>query len=165
MYRLLFIALSATFLLWQCQPASNEQTEEQGSTPTEATAAAEPQYPSLPRETLQMLIDSCDYIDYMFYHANFSMSQSQKPAILGTLSGISSQPPVIQACQADGRVFFQVDGENAVEADIFINNGCAYYIFLKDGRYTYANLMTQQGFGYYANIFKQIPTAPQGGQQ
>ncbi|MCB0639854.1 MAG: hypothetical protein KDC54_24695 [Lewinella sp.] len=159
----LFVLL-LTLLSWQCQPAAPAD-DEAAETTTEqpaATVQGTVEYPSIPASTMRYLADSCDYIDFIFYRANFSMSQSEGGAIRNTLAGVSTQPPVINPnCQATGRIFFQVQGINAVEADFFIENGCAYYIFLEDGQYKYANLMTQQGFGVYQNIINQARSAPQ----
>jgi hypothetical protein len=162
-YSIFFVLLLA-WVSWQCQPAAPQNDSGATEATTTTQAQGTPQYPSIPASTMQYLAENCDYVDFIFYRANFSMSQSTASAIRNTLAGISTQLPVINPdCPATGRIFFQVEGVNAVEADFFIENGCAYYIFLENGQYTYANKMTEQGMAAYLNIIKQaLQVQPQG---
>ena len=155
---LFFLFLSAACLL-QCQPsgASEADQSEQETTTATTENTGQATYPSISSETMKMLWDSCDYIDYIFYNTNFSMSQNQRPAIQASIAGISTTPALIKpTCQAVGRIFFQVEGVNAMEADIFLGPDCFYYVFLENGQYAYANMMTEEGRGFYANIFNQV---------
>lgn len=109
------------------------------------------------------LLQNCDYIDFIFYGTNFSMSQKEPGAIRGTLAQISTTPArVIDTCQPIGRIFFQVDGQNAEEADIFFGGNCLYYIFLENGSYAYGNQMTEQGQSFYTSVFQNVQTQSSG---
>jgi hypothetical protein len=143
-------------------------TAEQATTPPPpaATAPAPPAaaaaeaptspYPSISAEKMKYLYDNCDYVDFVFYSTNFSMSQDQKPAIQTTLSGVSTTPArVVASCKPIGRIFFQVDGQNAAEADIFLGGPCLYYLFLEDGNYVAGNQMTQGAMEFYQKVFAQ----------
>lgn len=123
-----------------------------------APAASHPVlYPSVAPETVKMLWDKCDYIDFVFYYLNFSMSQKEPQSIKGTIAHISADVPGIDPnCKPIGRLFFQSEGKNVLEADIFYSNGCAYYIFYEDGKYAYANKMMPAGAQFFDNIFKQV---------
>lgn len=154
--------------LWACQggqadqstsssPAATPATEAQPNNADGAATAGEATYPSIPVDKVKMLWDNCDYVDFVFYYLNFSMSQKVQNSIRQTIAHISSDVPKINPnCQPIGRIFFQSDGKNISEADIFYSNGCSYYIFYEDGKYAYANLMLPQGAQFYDNIFKQV---------
>lgn len=166
MDRFLYFLLALSLLFTACQDTSSTVAEQTQTAPAEeapTAVAPSPQYPSVAEETIKMLWDSCDYIDFVFYATNFSMSQNQQPAIRTTLQGISTLVPTINpTCQPAGRIFFQVDGLNRAEADIYLGQDCLYYVWLENGQYTYANLMTEQGVAFYQNIFAQMQST--GGQ-
>ena len=160
--RYLFFLCLSTACLLQCQSNATSEANQAEETATATTTenTGEAVYPSISTETMRMLWDNCDYIDFVFYNTNFSMSQNQQPAIRTTISGVSTTPALIKpTCQAAGRIFFQVDGANALEADIYLGPDCFYYVFLENGEYAYANFMTEQGRGFYDNIFSQIQQA------
>lgn len=131
--------------------------------PPAPTPAAE-QYESIPIDRLEHLFYNCDYIDYVFYQTNFSLSQSEKAAIQTTLAAIGADAPTIDSnCQPVGRIFFQVDGQNAEEADIYLSApNCMYYIWMENGKPAYANMMTEKAVQFYASVFQQVQQgAPQ----
>lgn len=168
MQRFLYIALALISLSFvQCNsnteaPAEETTTTETTTTPPTTDEAVTQPYPSITGEKMRHLYDNCDYIDYVFYGTNFSMSQNQQSAIRSTLSGISTSPAsVVASCQPVGRVFFMIDGENVEEADLFFGGSCLYYLFLENGTYSYGNQLTESGFAFYQRIFEQVST--QGG--
>ena len=112
---------------------------------------------------MRNLYDNCDYIDFVFYNTNFSMSQNQQAAIRSTLGTVSTTPAkVLDKCQPIGRVFFQIEGKNAEEADLFYGGDCLYYLFFKDGKYAYGNQLTEGGLAFYQKIFANVSTQGQG---
>lgn len=146
-----------------CQKGTSSTTDTAVTTPAPAETPAAPAtaasatYPSIAGETVKMLWDKCDYIDFVFYYLNFSMSQKVQNSIRATIAQISTAVPEIDPnCQPIGRIFFQAEGVNIMEADIFYSNGCAYYIFYEDGKYAYANQMLPTAEKFYDNIFKQV---------
>ncbi len=157
------LLLLASLLFSQCQSGTTDQSQEgtQTEAPVTTETPASP-YPSITQEKMMYLYENCDYIDFVFYTTNFSMSQNVQGAIRTTLGTVSTTPAkILSTCQPVGRVFFQVDGQNAEEADLFYGGACLYYLFLEDGTYTYGNQLTEGGFEFYQNIFKSA--AAQGG--
>jgi hypothetical protein len=139
--------------LWSCQPGGKSGNEGQQTA-----------YPSIPLDTIAMLWDQCDYIDYVFYYQDFSISQNQRGDIQLALRHISEEPPVIDPkCQPQGRIFYQVDGVNRLEGDLFFSQGCAYFIFYDKGKYTYANRIMPEGISFFNRVFN-ISSTPAGGQ-
>lgn len=160
-----FLLLLLVGSIAACQPkssssgdggdADNETTPAANGTSQTATSAVS--YPSIPFDTLSMLWEKCDYVDFVFYNLNFSMSQNEKVGIQSTLRHIAEDVPVInENCAPVGRIFFQVDGRNALEGDFFIGENCLYYIFYENGKKTYANSMTEMGKNFFSNIFSQM---------
>ncbi len=163
----IILVLTLSLTIMACQegqqkaPTPPDTAVEANPAPAETTpapaAAGTATYPSIAGETVKMLWDKCDYIDFVFYYLNFSMSQKVQNSIRATIAQISTTVPEIDPnCQPIGRIFFQSDGVNIMEADIFYSNGCAYYIFYEDGKYAYANRMLPTGEKFYDNIFKQV---------
>lgn len=129
-----------------------------------AAPALNPPLPSISLETAQHLFANCDYIDYIFYNTNFSVSQAEKASIQSALTHIAQQsPPGLNPnCKAIGRVYYQIQGDNYLEADIYFQDGCKYFVFYENKKPAYCNLMTDNGMAYYTNIFKQVQgTGPQ----
>ncbi|MDX1666991.1 MAG: hypothetical protein R3350_07170 [Saprospiraceae bacterium] len=123
---------------------------------------AEATYPSVPDDTVFMLWEKCDYIDFIFYNRSFSMSQDEQAQIRQTIRHISEATPVIDpACQPAGRIFFQVEGENALQGDFFFQDGCTYFLFYEDGEIKYANEMTPLGVKFYNYVFTQVGNSPE----
>jgi len=149
MTRLLSI-FAILFLLSNCNNAptpSEKVTETTVQTPP--PPPPKPTYPGLPLEKAQYLWDHCDYIDYVFFHLPISMSLYQQNSIRYSIQHIASDPPIIKSeCQPIGRIFYQEKGENIAEADIYFQEGCAYFIFMENNKKTYANNMTEQGIIY-----------------
>ena len=172
MQKFVFLSLLITSLvLLQCESQSSSATDkatdsatattETTTTPPTTSEAVSSPYPSITQEKMMNLYENCDYIDFVFYGTNFSMSQNQQPAIRSTLGGVSTTPAkVVASCQPVGRVFFQIDGQNAEEADLFFGGSCLYYLFLENGSYAYGNQLTEEGFAFYTKIFEQASTRP-----
>lgn len=120
---------------------------------------AEPQavYPVLPSELGQKLFVETDYLDFIFHNFPFSMSQSEKPSIQANISYIGSEPvyDIPATCKPIARQFYQIQGEIVIEADVYYGEGCYFYVFYQDGQAKYANMMSQNGIGFFGNILDQ----------
>ncbi|MDX1410303.1 MAG: hypothetical protein R3330_19265 [Saprospiraceae bacterium] len=130
---------------------SNSTKEEPASTP-EAQDAAYP-YPALPDELRARLWNTCDYVDIIFYESPVSMSQTEAPAIRGTLGYLAGTPAIPDAnCTSLGRISFMQQGEIIIEADMYSQNNCHYFLFLQDGNVVYAEALSNAGM----NFFRQV---------
>ncbi len=135
---------------------TTEATQQQPSAP-ETPAVATKTYPPVPKDTMQMLAEKCDFIDVVFYYESFSLSQQKKNDILGSLGHIAPEPaPVPENCKPIGRIFYQVQGVNRMEADLFFTKGCTFLLFYENNQPTYANNLTQDGISFYSNVFSQV---------
>ncbi|MCO6476760.1 MAG: hypothetical protein J5I94_09065 [Phaeodactylibacter sp.] len=152
--------------LFSCQ--SGQKDEGGGQQQGQEQAAAQPpagekRYPGLPLDTLQMLWNKCDFIDYVFYYKDFSVSQNQQADIRASLRHIADEAPAIQpACQPIGRIFYQVQGENRLEADLYFQEGCAYFVFYENGEKAYANTIMPAGIQFFNQIMSTGAQPPEG---
>jgi len=113
--------------------------------------------PTLPNALMQSLVDSADYVDYLFYEMEFSMSMDNKQGVMYALSKIGEQPAVLNpSCKPIGRIFYQIKGRNAAEADLYFSQGCTYMVFMKDNVPVYANSMSEVGKQFLNNQFSAI---------
>lgn len=162
-----FVLLLLCFsILYSCQSGPKDQGGDQQSGQQQAAAQppeGEQLYPSLPLDTLQMLWEQCDYIDYVFYYKDFSVSQNKQADIRGAIRYISEEVPAIQpACQPIGRIFYQVQGENRLEADLYFSQGCTYFIFYENGKKTYANAIMPAGVQFFNQVMGAGTPGPAG---
>lgn len=158
---LLFIMLLCT-----CGPSPNNDTPT--TEPTAVTPATTlSTFPSIPLERLQYIFENATYMDATFYNLPISINQSELQQIQATIGGIAeSTMPLEAGCTAMGHIWFQVNGKNIEEADIFYNDKCVGYLWYENGKPAYSNMMTEAGFNFYANIFAQVQSQTPGqGQQ
>lgn len=143
-------------LVFSCtQPAENDKTSSSTNT-ADAPSPTGEQLPSITIEIMQKLFDQCNYVDYLFYETNFSMSMTNKQSIQQSLTHISEQVPVLNPnCKSIGRVFYEIEGNTEIEAEIFFSNQCQYFVFMKGNQRIYANNITADGVAHFNNIFKQ----------
>lgn len=122
------------------------------------------EYPALTREILEEVWQKSDMVDYIFHELPFSMSQNNQASVRANIAYIAKtgQGPIPSKCKALGRQFFQIEGEIVLEADIYYSDDCYFYIFHHQGN-KYANVMTEQGKTFYANMIKQAMQSVQGG--
>ncbi len=151
------LILIMSLILASCQPGQKDGQEGKGGEQAATEAPPLPQgerlYPSIPIDTLQMLWQRCDFIDYVFYYTDFSVSQNKQEDIRAAIRHISEGIPLIrEECQPIGRIFYQVEGENRLEADLFFSEGCVYYIFYDKGQRAYANEIMPAGMQFYEQI-------------
>jgi len=128
---------------------------ETADTPATKTTAVE-SLPSIPVEIMQTLFDQVNHVDYLFYESNFSMSMDSKASIQQTLTHVSEKVPVLNKnCKSIGRIFYEIDGNIEIEAEIYFSDQCQHFVFMKDNKRIYANNLTPEGVAHFKNIFKQ----------
>lgn len=138
-----------------CTNNNVQKENEQKNQPVEEQLISTESYPSISREEMLVLWNNCDYIDYIFYYHDFSLSQEEKASIQAALNHVSADSPIIDpTCKPIGRIFYQVKGKNALEADIFFSDKCQFYLFYKDGKKAYANRLSNDGIVFYNNVLK-----------
>ena len=152
------LRLSLTLFLFTAVFACGSEQASTESTPVERAPATEPEgFPRLQAEGMQLLLDSVDYIDYVFYELEFSMSMDNASGIQYALAQIGPEPALRKAgCKPIGRVFYQIKGRNAMAADMFFSQGCTYFEFIEGNKVVAANEMSAVGKEFLNNQFGQI---------
>ena len=146
----LFIIVSLLSVFFSCGHSDNKTT----TTATQQTATA---LPSISFEEMKEMYEQCDFIDFIFYQFDFSMSVNAKTNIQKIVGFVAPEIPTINPnCQPTGRIFFQKNGETMIEADMYFNDICQYFIFFKDGKQVYANSMSPQGKVYFNTVFSRV---------
>jgi hypothetical protein len=163
--------LSGILLIVSLAACTNSASDQEKSTRSETPQQpAVPEgslvLPGLPIEQLKDLWEKCDFVDYIFYDLPISMSLDRKNTIQYALSHIASEPaPIPPSCKPIGRIFYQVDGENVLESDLYFTQGCAFFVFLEDGKKKYCNYITQEGAKYLNNNIQQANAVKRQMQQ
>ncbi|TXF84023.1 hypothetical protein FUA23_21340 [Neolewinella aurantiaca] len=154
---LLFVALFCT-----CGPSPAKETTAETTAPVAQEGVS---YPVIDIARLEYLFDNATYMDATFYNLPVSINQSSLPQIRSTLGGIGADPATIAPnCSPAGHIWFQVNGKNVEEADIYFQQGCTAYVWYEDGKPAYSNQMTQSGAGFYQNIINSVKQQTGGGK-
>lgn len=154
----IFFLIFSTLICFSCNEPSTSSNGKPANNQASNTVATGEKLPSITMEKMKTIWDECDYIDFVFYKTNFSMSMDKKESIQGTVRHIAQETPILNpACKSIGRVFFEIQGETFSEAEIFFQDGCQYFVFYENKKKTYANYMSQEGITHYTNLFKQFP--------
>ncbi len=114
--------------------------------------------PSISQELMDKMYAEVDYIDYIWHDLPISLSIDKKEEAY-TNVGLISQSPVgvIPAnCKPRARKFFNIKGNTIMEADVYIDQSCQFYVFIEKGKPVAANYMTQQAVEFYNGVFAQV---------
>ena len=141
------------------------ETEAASDTSPQTATTNNPIYPGLTQDLGMKIWNEGEMIDYLFHDLPFSMSQDEQASIQTNMTYISSDAvySIPKGCKPMARQFYQVGGDIILEGDIYHGNGCHFYIFLENGKPTYANQMNQKGIAFFNNIVKQAMQAREGG--
>ncbi len=129
--------------------------------PTTTQPATPHPLPSITLDEMQVLYNECDYIDFIYYNMDFSMSVNTKTNVQRVVTFVDkTQPSGSATCPAMGRIIYQKNGETLLEADMHYSQDCQHFIFYKDNKQVYANNMTPQGIAYFQQMFSQVKVVP-----
>lgn len=139
-----------------CTCAPSPKTEEAPAT-TPSSTAENLTYPSINMDRLVYLWENATYMDATFYTLPISINQSELAQIKQTIATVGQDPLVLPTtCKPTGHIWFQVNGKNIEEADIYFSPGCVGYIWYEEGKPAYSNQMTEGGIKFYNNIISSV---------
>ncbi len=165
MYRILVLLLS--FTLFSCSNGENKietnvnSSSEDKNEPKTAPATQAPDQvylPSISLDEVQILWDNCNQVDYIYYELPISTSLNDQYSIQQGLRHISEAPVPLsfkKRCKAISRVFYKNEGEDLIEAEIYFSPGCSFFVFFKEGKPAYSNLMTEAGVMHFNDILEK----------
>ena len=154
----IFGILSSTlFLLLFISCKENQNTSLAINDGKSSTMILMPNKGGIPKEQVEVIINRCSHIDFNFTELSFSMNQSEKNAIIADMSYISpeSVDAIPKTCRPMARKVYYGHGKVLLEADIYFNQECLYFVFIKDEKPIYANRMNQTGVTFYTNVLNQ----------
>ncbi len=123
-----------------------------------------PNYPSIARETMEMLWDKCTNIDLIFSNLPYSVSTNTNQESRPLLMHISTDAAFVDAkCPLTASVVYLANGQIVLEGNLYYsdNQQCSYMVFLENGQPKYANYLSQQGKDYFKQLFSTVKIEPQ----
>lgn len=143
----------------QTAPSTPETPQQTGP-----VVRADAYLPSITMEEMTHLWNTCNQMDYIFYELPISSSLSDQSSAQAHLRHVSDTPVGLkekERCgKAIGRIFYKVDGTDLFDAEVYFSGGCAFYVFFKDGKRTYSNLMTPSGVDHFNQIIAAATKGP-----
>lgn len=106
------------------------------------------------RETMQMLLNNGDHIDYIFTSLPLSMNQDGRNAMMQDMRFVSNKAMtgLPANCTPLARKIYLGNGEILLESDIYFSEGCLFQIYIKDEKPLFGNLLSQEGITFYKNL-------------
>ncbi len=159
MHRIL-VFLTLVFVL-SCNSSENknETTSEVKETQTNPPQTQQEIYlPSISLEEMESLWNNCNQADFTYYQLPISTSLSDKYSIQQSFKHVSDTPVPLDMknrCFAIARVFYKKDGDDLMDAEIYFSQGCSFFVFFKDGKPAYSNLMTNAGVKHFDQIIQK----------
>lgn len=159
-YKIILCILFAGLVMSSCE---NSGADNKNSTQKEVPNQNAAKFPELPIEIIEQLKIECDLTDFIFFDLPISMSQDNQSAIQQVIGFISpDQATHSNDCKAVARVFFAGSGESLLEADLFFNPGCQYFLFYDKGKPIWANNINTTGINFFQQVISSAQTAPKG---
>lgn len=157
--KLLIFSFLIIGLLVACNKEKGNPSSITNNTPkTQSNAQS---FKSIPQAIVMEIWNEADLLDYIFHELPFSMSQDQQASIRTNVTYISqeAQMTIPAGCKPIGRQFFAKQGDIFLEADIYFNDQCQFYVFFIDGKPTYANKMAPEGVQFFTSMISQALNA------
>lgn len=141
-----------------CKTDANKSSAES----PQATATATPSYPSIDLGRMEFLWNNATYMDATFYNLPISINQSELEQIRSTIATVGAEPIVVPTGASPiAHIWFQVNGKNVEEADLYFQDDCVGYVWFENGKPAYSNQLTKEGVMFYNNIIQSVPQPPQ----
>lgn len=138
-------------MVYTCKPV----TKDNASEAKQSNSVTSP-YPSLSNEEITKLYSIAEKVDMIFYNLPMSVNQDDAASAKNTVLYISPAPAIIaNNCKPLGRLSWISQGAIVQEADIYVNTGCQYMIFMKNNQPVAANAMSESGVDFFNQIMNQ----------
>ncbi len=153
----IWIGLIVLLVFFSCKGEKGGEQAVENQNVEKAVVANSQIPPAIPSEILIDMYENCDYIDFIFPNLPFSISQEEKASIQQTLRHINNVQPsnFNPSCPYFAQQIFQENGEIVLDAKIFFQEGCTYYLFYEDGLAKYSASFTTEGVAFYNNILAE----------
>jgi hypothetical protein len=150
--------LAFLFLVFIATACNTNENKKETKTDSPDTSQNQIYLPSISMEELKILWDNCNQVDYIYYDLPISTSLDDQYSIQQGLRHISETPVPLNVknnCKPLGRIFYKDEGEDLIEAEIYFATGCTFFVFFKEGKPAYSNLMTGDGIKHFTDIMQK----------
>ncbi|NNK89786.1 MAG: hypothetical protein HKO89_04195, partial [Saprospiraceae bacterium] len=122
--------------LISCKPSPEKSGTVTQETVSQTSNQSQQGFKSIPQELVMDVWNNADLLDYIFHDLPFSMSQDQQASIRSNVSYIAreAQTVIPSGCKPMARQFFAKQGNIFLEADIYFDENCRFYVFYVDGK-------------------------------
>jgi len=144
------------FIIFFCFCACKSDTSKKVTDPVIVTKK-EDRFYSIPQDIIMEIWNEADILDYIFHDLPFSMSQDQQASIRTNVTYIGqiAQPDIPAGCKPMARQVYGKKGEIFLEADIYFDANCQFYVFIVNGKPKYANKMSEEGVNFFKAMISQ----------
>jgi len=106
--------------------------------------------------TMNMMLEKGDHIDYIFNSIPLSMNQDGRAAFYQEMRYVSNQAVagIPENCKPMARKVYLGAGEIIMESDLYFTNDCAFQIFILDEKPLFGNTLSQEGITFYTNLMR-----------
>ncbi len=169
MYRLkiliIFFSFSGLILSCKNESGGKQANNDQQEIKTLATSTnSEDKFYTIPQSIIMEVWNEADLLDYIFHDLPFSMSQDQQASIRTNVTYIAqeAQASIPAGCKPIGKQFFAKQGNIFLEADIYFDDNCRFYVFFQNEKAVYANKMSPAGVNFFNAMISQALNATGG---
>jgi hypothetical protein len=107
----------------------------------------------LSENDIEDLATKVDFVDFLFYHMNISVSQNDLASIQLSVHFLTSEPkPASMQCAPIGRVSFQSKGKIIFEADMHYADHCGYFTVIENKTSKGTCLMSPNGVNFLTTM-------------
>ncbi|MEP7320371.1 MAG: hypothetical protein ABI761_00580 [Saprospiraceae bacterium] len=107
----------------------------------------------LTQNEIQDLVTKVDFVDFLFYHMNISVSQNDPASIQQSLHFLTTEAkPATMQCASIGRASFQSKGKIIFEADMHFADHCGYFTIIENKVAKGTCLMSPDGVKFLSTM-------------
>ncbi len=99
------------------------------------------------------LVQQADFVDFLFYHMDISVSQEDIASIQTSAKFFSAEvKPANMQCAAIGRISFLSKGKIIREADIHLIGACSYFTIIENKLAKGTNRISPEGVNFLQTL-------------
>lgn len=151
--KFIFLACLPLLICFSCK-SDAKQTPAETQVPV---VAAPLPYPALGNQEISQLYAQADKVDIIFFYLPISVNQEDPASVKSTVLYVApASPKITGQCKAIARLSWIADGAIIREADVYVDPGCEYLLFMENNQPVAANAMSPAGIEFFKNIISQV---------
>jgi hypothetical protein len=151
--KFIFLACLSVLLCLSCKSDTKQNAADAG----EPEVSSSLPYPALGNQDISQLYAQADKVDIIFFYLPISVNQEDPASVKSTVLYVApAAPKVTNTCKAIARLSWIADGAIIKEADVYIDAGCEYLLFMENNQPVAANAMSPAGVDFFRKIISQV---------